>query len=68
MHRQSADVSLIIKVFFLLHAFGHLAKALFPASFILVRSKLRTNRNTGAFLGFGLKVFPAMPEKAKGAP
>ena len=37
MHRQSADVSLIIAVFFLLHALGHLAKSLFPAAFVLVR-------------------------------
>ena len=37
MHRQSADVSLIIAVFFLLHAFGYLSQPLFPAGLILVR-------------------------------
>lgn len=31
---------------------------------IAVRAKLRENRNTGNFMGYGLKVFPSMPPKS----
>lgn len=33
---------------------------------LAVRANLRTNRNTGSFMGYGLKVFPRMPKKAEG--